>query len=124
MAVEVNGRSQQRQATRNRRRTHEFVQELYKTFYPLHLKRIQDALAAMPDPRKMWMTSSMSIEDIESRLQDQSASSSRDTASFKKPNTPASKQQKDEMTMLREQFVEQSKEKMALLSKQLTVQEG
>ena len=103
--------------SQGRKRTHDFVREIYHTFYPAHLKRIRDALAAMEDPRNMSMTSTMSIEEDGSQEQDPSARSSQETsAAFKKPGTPASKKQKGALALLREQMAEQqrlSKEQMA-----------
>src|SRR3954453_9700395 len=40
--------------------------------YPAHLKRIREALAAMEDPRTLWMTSNRRVEESE----------------FKTPGTP------------------------------------
>ncbi|KAK5080089.1 hypothetical protein LTR05_008800 [Lithohypha guttulata] len=114
------------EASQGRKRTHDFVREIYHTFYPAHLKRIRDALAAMKDPRNVSMTSSMSIEEDESQEQDPSARSSQGTAGFKKPGNPASKKQKGEIAFLREQMAEQqrqSKEQMALLERQMTEQQ-
>ncbi|KAK5936732.1 hypothetical protein PMZ80_010995 [Knufia obscura] len=120
--------------SQGRKRTHDFVREIYHTFYPAHLKRIRDALAAMEDPRNVSMTSTMSIEEDGSQEQDPSARSSQETsAEFKKPGTPASKKQKGALALLREQMAEQqrqskeqmaeqqrqSKEQMALLERQM-----
>lgn len=91
-------------------RTHDFVREIYHTFYPAHLKRVRYALAAMKDPRTLSMTSHMSVEDSESQEQDPSAQSSQEIAlGFKKPGVPASKKQKNEMALLRGQLIEQQK---------------
>ncbi len=103
-----------------RKRTHDFVREIYHKFYPAHLKRICDALAKMEDPRTLSMTSSMSIEEGESQEPDVDAPSSQETAGFKKPAVPASKKQKGEMALLREQLEEQrrqSKEQLAQLER-------
>ena len=99
-----------------RKRTYDFVREVYHKFYPEHLKRIRSALAEMEDPRAQSITSSMSLEESESQELDASAPSSRETVSFKKPNAPASKKQKGAMALLREQLV-QSKEQMAQLAR-------
>ena len=110
----------------HREKVYGFVLEVYHKFYPQHLKRICDALAKMEDPRTLSMTSSMSIEEVESQEPDVDAPSSQETAGFKKPAVPASKKQKGEMALLREQLAEQrrqSKEQMALLERQLTEQQ-
>jgi hypothetical protein len=109
-----------------RKRTYDFVREVYHRFYPEHLKRIQGALAQMIDPRAQSISSSMSIEESESREPNPNASASQETAGFKKPNAPASKKQKGELTLLREQLAQQdsqSKQQMALLEKQMAQQE-
>ncbi|KAN0074178.1 hypothetical protein V8E54_008115 [Elaphomyces granulatus] len=90
-----------------RKRTYDFVREVYHKFYPEHLKRIQDALAAMDDPRVQSITSRMSLED--GRYQELA-------------NTP----QKGEMALLREQLAQQesrSKEQMAEQERQMAEQE-
>ncbi|KAK5078736.1 hypothetical protein LTS08_000014 [Lithohypha guttulata] len=96
--------------SQGRKRTHDFVREVYHTFYPAHMKRIREALAAIEDPRTVSMTSSMSIEDDQSQEQDPSAQSSQETTGFKKPGTPASKKQKGQMALLREQLAEQQRQ--------------
>jgi hypothetical protein len=120
-----------------RKGTYDFVREIYHSFYPEHLKRIQNALAEMEDPRAQSMTSSMSIEESESQEMNPGASSSQQNVVFKKPNAPASKKQKGEMALLREQLVQQdsqskerlvqqdrqSKEQMALLERQMALLE-
>ncbi|KAK5081422.1 hypothetical protein LTS08_006602 [Lithohypha guttulata] len=89
---------------------HDFVREVYHTFYPAQLKRVRDALAAMEDPRNVSMTSSVGMEEDGSQELDPSARSSRETAGFKRPDTPASKKQKGEMALLREQLEQQRKD--------------
>ncbi|KAK5093856.1 hypothetical protein LTS08_008815 [Lithohypha guttulata] len=134
--------------SQGRKRTHDFVREIYHSFYPAHLKRIRDALAAMDDPRNVAMTPGTSVEEDESQEQDPSARSSQENTGFKKPGTPASKRQKGALALLREQMAEQqrqsreqmaeqqrqskeqmaeqqrqSKEQMALLERQMARQE-
>ena len=101
--------------SQGRKRTHDFVREVYHSFYPEHLKRIRDALAEMDDPRAQSITSIISIEESESQEVEVSASSSQETTGFKKPDAPASKKQKGEIPLLREQ--------MALLERQMAQQE-
>ncbi|KAK5936608.1 hypothetical protein PMZ80_011136 [Knufia obscura] len=50
-----------------RKRTHDLVREVYHTFYPAHMKRVHDALAAMEDPRNLSMTSSVDMEEAGSQ---------------------------------------------------------
>ncbi|KAK5093245.1 hypothetical protein LTR70_004888 [Exophiala xenobiotica] len=112
--------------SQGRKRTHDFVREIYHSFYPAHLKRIRDALAAMDDPRNVAMTSGVSMDENESQELDPSARSSQETAGFKKPGTPASKKQKGELALLRQQLAEQqrqSKEQTALLERQMAEQQ-
>ena len=112
--------------SQGRKRTHDFVREVYHSFYPEHLKRIRDALAEMDDPRAQSMTSIISVEESESQEVEVSASSSQETAGFKKPSAPASKKQKGEIALLREQLAQQerqNKEQMALLKRQNAQQE-
>ena len=101
------------------------LRKIHCSFYPDHLKRIRDALAEMDDPRAHSMTASMSVDESEIQELDASASSSQEIG-FKKPSAPASKKQKGEMALLREQLAQQekqSKEQMALLERQITKQE-
>ena len=103
-----------------RRRTHDFVREIYHKFYPRHLKRIRSALAEMDDLRAQSIPSSMSVEESESQDVGPSAPSSQETLGFKKPNAPACKKQKGEMALLREQLAQQerqNKEQMAQLER-------
>ncbi|KAK5099458.1 hypothetical protein LTS08_006040 [Lithohypha guttulata] len=130
--------------SQGRKRTHDFVRKIYQSFYPAHLKRIRDALAAMDDPRNVAMTSGTSVEEDESQEQDPSARSSQENAGFKRPGTPASKKQKGALALLREQMARQeeqmaeqqrqskeqmaeqqrqSKEQMALLERQMVEQQ-
>ena len=70
--------------------THNFVRALYSTFYPMHLKRIQDVLEQMNEPRLRSIPSS--VDEIQPELSDSPAPSSGQNATeFKKPNAPASK---------------------------------
>jgi hypothetical protein len=80
-----------------------FVREVYHKFYLQHLERICDALSQMDDPRTRSMTSNMSVEESEFQELVPSAPSSQETVGFKKPNAPASKKQKRELALLREQ---------------------
>ena len=108
-----------------RRRTHDFVRAIYDKFFPDHVKRVRDALAKMEDPRNRSMYSDMSVEETESQEETPSAQSSQELIGFKKPDAPASKKQKGEVALLREQLAEQrkqSKEQMAILERQVEEQ--
>lgn len=126
--------------SQGRKRTYDFVREIYHSSYPAHLYRIRDVLAATDDPRNVAMISGMSVEEDESQEQDASARSSQENAGFKKYGTHASKKQKGalsnvshvvsstslEYALLREQMAEQqrqSKEQMALLERQMAEQQ-
>jgi hypothetical protein len=87
----------------SRKKTYDFVREVYGKFYLEHLKRIQDALAKMENPR------AMSIDESESQGRDSSAPSSGRTANL------------DELALIREQMAldeKQHKEQMAQQEKQ------
>ena len=104
----------------HREKVYGFVREVYHKFYRAHLKRICDALAQMEDPRTLSMTSVMSIEESDSQELDPGGPSSQETLGFKVPDVPASKKQKGEMALLREQLAQQekqSKEQMAQLER-------
>lgn len=92
------------------KRTHDFVREIYSTFYPTHLKRIQDMLASMSDPQQLSIRSGISVETSNEQEQDSGIQSSEVTGGFKTPGTPPSKRQKNEMTLLREQMAEQKRD--------------
>ena len=94
----------------HREKVYGFVRELYHKFYRAHLKRICDALSHMEDPRTLSMTSSMSVQESDSQELDPGAPSSQETLGFKIPNAPASKKQKGEMVLLREQLAKQEKQ--------------
>ena len=126
-----------------RKRTHDFVRAIYRTFFPEHVNRVRTVLSKMEDPRSQSMYSDMSVEEIESLGETTSAQSSQELIGFKKPDAPASKKRKGEMALLREQLAEQqkqnkeqqkqnreqladqqktSKEQMAVLERQLEAQ--
>jgi hypothetical protein len=108
--------------SQGRKRTHDFVRAIYGTFFQEHVSRIRDALAKMEDPRSR---SIMSVEDVESQEEAPSAQSSQGLVGFKKPDAPASKKQKGEVALLREQLAEQqrtSAKQMSLLEQQLEEQ--
>lgn len=64
-----------------------FVQNVLKLYVPKHLKRLKDALAALPDPTNLsFSTSEMALQDsLHQSSQDQNAGSSQEVGPFKKP---------------------------------------
>jgi len=77
---------------KNKWTAYEFVRKVYDHFAPIHLKRIQSAVAQLPDPKS---DSFMSITGTENDLEladsqetITNAPSSYDTAGFKKPRLP------------------------------------
>ncbi|RMD41833.1 hypothetical protein DV735_g3256, partial [Chaetothyriales sp. CBS 134920] len=94
----------------NRKKVYDFVREVYKTFYPAHLKRIQDALKQMKDPRAQSMPAS--VDQSSTGQEGSTALSSEQTTSkttpeFKKPDIPASKKRKGKQAQQEEWFREQ-----------------
>ena len=71
--------------------TYNFTRKVYDKFGPLHLKRIQSAIAQLPDPSSESLASDISINaDPEGDSQGIaiSAPSSQETPSFKRPALP------------------------------------
>lgn len=92
-----------------RKRTYDFVRAVYHIFYPLHLKRIRDALSKMEDQPNVSIASS--------EITSESASQEPSAGIFKVPGEPASKRQRIEAALLREQLAERERwyqEQMAL----------
>lgn len=102
--------------------TRDLIMEIYYTIYPAHLRRIRDALAEMDDPRKHSMRSGMSVEEDESLEVDNSAQSSQETVAFRKPDVPASKKHKgqvsDQLKLLQQQLDEQRKHNQEQMAEQ------
>ena len=109
------------------KKTHDFVREIYSEFYPTHLKRIQDALKQMTDPRARATVSSTSIDDIRSQGVDSTAPSAGPTPTvFTKPDAPASKKRREQTTQQEDWFREQLhdlKQEQALQEKRYAEQE-
>lgn len=93
-----------------RKRTSNFVQGIYQKVYPKHLTRIRDALAKIDSPQEQSMISSISLKDAEPQGIESGAPSSQETSTFKKPDAPASKKQKNEIVVLREQMAQQERQ--------------
>ncbi|RMD39141.1 hypothetical protein DV735_g5988, partial [Chaetothyriales sp. CBS 134920] len=96
----------------NRKKAYDFVREIYKSFYPAHLKRIQDALGQMEDPRQRAMAASMSIDQSSSQGQGSTGRSSgpNKTAGapgFKKPDIPTGKEPSGQLSQQDEWLREQ-----------------
>ncbi len=100
-----------------RQRTSNFVREIYRTFYPAHLKRIRDALAAMENPQTLSMTSSMSIEESEAQEEDPSARSSQEAALLRQI-AEQQRQSEEQMALLQEQQAEQQRQSEKQMAEQ------
>ncbi|RMZ75771.1 hypothetical protein DV738_g5282, partial [Chaetothyriales sp. CBS 135597] len=87
----------------NRKKAYDFVREVYNTFYPAHLKRIQDALKQMNDPRAR---ASMSIDQSDSQEGWGSTvpSSGQTNPEFRKPDLPAGKKGRGKVAELEQWF--------------------
>ncbi|KAK5105707.1 hypothetical protein LTR62_002351 [Meristemomyces frigidus] len=66
-----------------------FTRALYRDFYPRHLERIRQAIAGLPDPRTISMTSNISVGDSEEGSQQ----SSQDLDSSSRPSLRRTKSQ-------------------------------
>ncbi|RMZ85084.1 hypothetical protein DV738_g100, partial [Chaetothyriales sp. CBS 135597] len=109
----------------NRKKAYDFVREVYKSFYPAHLKRIQDALKQMKDPRAQSMlAASMSVDQsssgapgstVPSSEQTTTTNNNKSTPEFKKPDVPAGKKRKGKQAQqddwLKEQLLALREEK-------------
>ncbi|KAL9619741.1 MAG: hypothetical protein Q9160_005672 [Pyrenula sp. 1 TL-2023] len=105
-----------------RKRTYDFVREIYQTFYPQHLKRVQDALKELAVPH---IQSDISIVTSDSQ------------SVFRIPDQAASQIHRAEIALLQEQLANQErqnrenmerlerlyKEQMAQQEKQMAQQE-
>lgn len=109
-----------------RKRTSDFIRGVYQKVYPKHLTRIREALAKMDSPQAQSVVSSINLEDVEPQGVESNVPSSQETGTFKKPDAPASKKQKNEIVILREQLAQQerqNKEQLNLLERQMSQQE-
>ena len=118
---------------------HNFVRNVFKTFLPKHIKRIKDALAALPDPSTLsFSTSDMNLQETPQNSQD--ASTARDDGGFRVPDLPQSaikqlkeqtkeskgrEQQREQIDKLLQQMEQQrkdSKEKEEKMERQMEQQ--
>lgn len=102
---------------RHRKRSYDFVREVYDSFFPAHLQRITDALAAMDDPQDPATISVGSVEESGSHEVETSASS-QVTGVFKVPGAPASKRARGEAAALREQIAYMEKNHQEQMAQQ------
>ncbi|TKA22973.1 hypothetical protein B0A54_18119 [Friedmanniomyces endolithicus] len=58
---------------RDRNTGSNFTRAVYRDFYPLHLQRIQQAVARLPDPRTTSILSDVSVGEGETRASEQSS---------------------------------------------------
>lgn len=91
---------------------YKFTRKVYDTFFPTHLDRIRSAAAQLPDPKSDPFMSIISTENNSELADSQetmtNASSSRDTAGFKKPRLPPKVVLQQENDRLKEQVKEQA----------------
>ena len=93
--------------------TYNFTRKVYDKFGPLHLKRIQSAIAQLPDPSSEPLASDISINaDPEGDSQGIaiSAPSSQETPSFKRPALPPTLKLQQENDRLRDLIKQQQQQ--------------
>jgi hypothetical protein len=85
-----------------------FTRKVYDTFAPMHLDRIRTAIAQLPDPSSESFASEINVDTDTERENSQevvaSASSSQDTANFKKPSLPPTVRMQKENDRLKDQI--------------------
>ena len=99
---------------------YKFTRKVYDTFFPTHLKRIQSAIAQLPDPP----FESTAGEENESEVPSSqdvatSAPSSQDVMGFKKPKLPPKIMLQHENDRLKEQLRQRDDQFMLLLKQQI-----
>jgi len=114
---------------------HNFVRNIFQTFLPKHIKRIKDALAALPDPSTLsFSTSDMNLQETPQNSQD--ASPARDDGRFRVPDLPQSaikqlkeqtkeskeREQIDKLIQQMEQQRQDTKEKEERMERQMEQQ--
>lgn len=91
---------------RDRRKGSNFTREVYKRFYPQHVKRIQHALSLMEDSTPQSIPSQISVDESEPHG---SAPSSPESGVFKIPAIPSTSNQQDPLAYLMELMAEQGR---------------
>ncbi|KAK4616971.1 hypothetical protein CLAFUW4_09820 [Fulvia fulva] len=80
-----------------------FTRAVYRTFYPQHLRRIQEAVARLPDPRHSSMISEASVGEGETQASEQS-SQKRDITSRPPLRRAKSRGSQGELTLMKQQM--------------------
>ncbi len=88
---------------RDRNTGSNFTRAVYRDFYPLHLQRIQQAVARLPDPRTTSMVSDVSVGEGETRASEQS---SQEMDSSRRPPLRRAKSRgsQGELTLMKQQM--------------------
>lgn len=80
-----------------------FTRALYRDFYPLHLRRIQQAIARLPDPRTTLIVSDISVGEGETHISEQS-SQERDSSPRPPLRRAKSRGSQGELTLMKQQM--------------------
>jgi hypothetical protein len=88
---------------RDRNTGSNFTRALYRDFYPLHLRRIQQAIARLPDPRINSMVSDISFGEGETQVSEQS-SQERDSSPRPPLRRAKSRGSQGELTLMKQQM--------------------
>lgn len=98
----------------NRWTAYKFVRKVYDHFAPIHLKRIQSAVARLREPILESFRSATSVESESEQADSQematSAPSSQNTVGFKKPRLPPKVMLQQENDRLREQMAQRDEQ--------------
>jgi len=88
---------------RDRNTGSNFTRAVYREFYPLHLRRIRQAVARLPDPRKTSMVSDLSVGEGETQVSEQS-SQERDSSPRPPLRRAKSRGSQGELTLMKQQM--------------------
>lgn len=91
---------------RNRNMGSNFTRAVYRDFYPLHLRRIQQAIARLPDP-PTYMVSDVSVGEGETQVSEQS---SQELTLMKEQMAKVEQMYKAQLEQQREQMEKQKEE--------------
>lgn len=91
---------------RNRNTGSNFTRAVYRDFYPLHLRRIQQAIARLPDP-PTYMVSDVSVGEGETQVSEQS---SQELTLMKQQMAKVEQMYKAQLEQQREQMEKQKEE--------------
>ncbi|MCJ1386984.1 hypothetical protein MMC17_010113 [Xylographa soralifera] len=105
----------------NRWTAYKFVRKVYDHFAPIHLKRIQSAVARLREPNLESFTSVASADESEQADSQESATSaptSQDTDRFKKPRLTATAMLREQLAQRDQQLAQRDQQFMLLLKQQ------